>query len=156
MVTQSAQEIFQDLLDRKSEALLTRDLRAFSSIYLLPQRLEVFEGRAHLDTEADLERLYDGLCAELEVLNIQRAESVCSKAEFVDAETISGFYETRLIVKGLQVLQSYFALSTLKCVDGVWRFAGSQYAGPEKTLPHMVLGRYIAKQNLASGSDSEA
>jgi hypothetical protein len=148
-IMQSAQEIFQDLLDRINEAMQAREFGVFADTHIVPYRLETFEGRLFLETKAELERLYGDLLAELDVLNVQRIESICSKAEFLDPDTISGFHETKLIVKGMHIMQSYFALSTLKRVDGAWRVASGQYAGPEKTLPHTVLGRYILERERA-------
>ncbi len=137
-VSLTAQQIYQDLLDRIGSSIVFGDFESYRTYFELPHRFETFEKRLLISTLDELKSIFEGTCEHLRTIGIQELSRSCTLAEFSDPQTIKGCHDTRLIAPDNRVMDGYSALSTLRLRNGAWRVAESQYAETNLSLPSSI------------------
>lgn len=135
---ESAQAIYQRLLDKIGAAIVEKDRGKYTNFFSLPHHLQTFEKVVVITDVAQLNHYFDKLVERLSDLGVSELTRYCIVAEFVDEDTIQGHHDTKLINRSLVILEDYVALSTLKRTDGSWKVSASQYAEAEPSIPTQI------------------
>lgn len=135
---QSAQHIYQELLDKIGAACGVGDFDAYSSYFHLPHLVQSFDDRMTISTRAQLHSMFKDLQRELEVHNVASMTRHCTAAEFQDADMIKGVHQVWLVSRTSEVHDSYISLTTLRCGADGWQVCKSQYAGAETCVLNTV------------------
>lgn len=135
---QRARDVYQRLLDEIGEAVILNDKDRYTENFLLPHSLQTLEKSFDIQTVLVLEDFFDKMVVRLKKLDVVELTRWCTVAEFIDAKTIRGCHETRLINRNVVIVEDYIALSTLTLVDGRWKVSSSQYAEPNPSIPTKV------------------
>lgn len=126
--SESALAIAQGVIDRTGLGLMTGDFEVFAPCFCLPQDIETFDGRRHLETLADLRSVFDAVRAFHRKMGVTEMVRHCVTAEYRDPTTISCIHQTRLVRGSLLLQKPYHVFSVLSFENDVWRSALSQYA----------------------------
>lgn len=135
---ESAQQIYQRLLDEIGSAIIERDRAKYVGYFLLPHQLQTFQTSVEIVTTGELEVYFDKLVERLSDLGVSELTRHCTIANYVDEEMIRGYHETKLINQSLVIVDDYLALSTLTYAGGSWKVSASQYAEREPSLPTQI------------------
>lgn len=135
---ETAQEIYQGLLDDIGRAIIERDKDRYIGYFLLPHRLQTFKASLNITSPHEFGQHFDKLIQHISELGVFELTRHCTLAQFVDAHTIRGYHETKLINQAMVIVEDYIALSTLTYSDGRWRVSASQYAEPDPSLPTRI------------------
>ena len=125
---QRAIETAEFLLAETGRALMTGDFALFHQYFLLPQKLETFDGERIVETLRDLQDLFDnvrGYYARTGVTDIERR---CVAAAFKNSDTIEATHDSRLLAGSNLIQAPYAVFSVLQRVDGIWKISDSKYA----------------------------
>jgi hypothetical protein len=135
---QRARDVYQRLLDEIGEAVIVEDKDRYTENFLLPHCLQTLDKSFDIQTVLELENLFFKMVERLKKFDVIELTRWCTVANFVDAKTIRGCHETRLINRNFVIVEDYIALSTLTLVDGMWKVSSSQYAEPNPSIPTQV------------------
>lgn len=124
----TAEDIAEYFLDRTGTALMTGDFDLFASCFLLPQKMETFQGRRDIETLSDLREVFDGVTLHFKRKNATQLERHCIEARFRDPDTVVSTHMSRLVSGSSLVQKPYPVMSVLKRVDGIWQISDSMYA----------------------------
>lgn len=136
--SQSAKEIYQHLLDDIGRAILEQDKDRYIGHFLLPHRLQTFERSLEITSTDVLGQYFDTLLQHIAERGVLELTRHCTLAQYVDAQTIRGYHETKLINQDMVIVEDYIALSTLTYSDARWRVSASQYAERDPSLPSRI------------------
>lgn len=138
-------EVSQKLLDQTGDAYLANRFEDFGSCFLLPHRIETYEGVRNLDTIDDVKVIFDNMRTFLRQKNVTSLVRNCIEAEFEDSKTIKATHESRMLSGDVLISAPYVAFSVLKLTDHGWKIATSQYAVEKEH--DKVLHSNVSKPN---------
>ena len=132
----------QYMLDRTGRALMTGDLPLYLSCYVLPHRIQTFEGEQIVMDQQELIRIFKDVRGAYARHGVTALERTCTQAVFRGPDRVNAHYESRALV-GTQLLYRPFpALTELHFIDGDWRVGNCQYAiADAPDLIRALLGR---------------
>lgn len=131
--------------------MMTGDFEAMRACLVLPYEVETFEGRLRVETEADLRSMFEHMQLYYRATGVTALARRCLEAEFRDANTISGLFETRLIHFGNRLERPPFATFVeIRRIAGDWKVARGQYL-----LDDTRHGRALIYDPSAGGSGRE-
>lgn len=116
------------MLGQTGEALLTGNFEQFLACFELPQDMDTFAGRRHLETADDLRSVFDHVRGYFHAIGLTSLNRRCVDALFRDQDTVVTMHESRLVTHGQDLREPYFALGTIQRIDGIWKITFSQYA----------------------------
>ena len=121
-------QVSQYMLDRTGHAIIADDLPLYLSCFVLPHRVQTFEGqRTVADTQA-LTEIYHDVRRTFSRLRVTALERRCTQAVFLAPDRVKSHYESRVLSGTQIVLRPFPALTELLHVDGDWRVGDCQYA----------------------------
>ena len=107
----------------------TGDFDAFMRCFALPLVVETFESKRLLQSERDIQHVYDAVREFRTSNGIVDVFRENVSAAFVDTETIAATHVTRMLQAGdILFGRPYPAFSRIKCIKGEWRIQFCQYA----------------------------
>lgn len=125
---ETAKDIAEHLLRKTGEALVTGNFEQFRACFQLPQLMDTFASRRHLETASDLHDVFDHVRGHFQSIGVTSLNRRCVEAVFRDEDTVVTTHESRLVTHGQNLHEPYFALGTIQRFDGVWKITFSQYA----------------------------
>lgn len=134
-----AKAIYQRVLDDIGMAIKSKDVASYTKLVSLPHRIETFEETTNIDTPEKLSLYFTRTVQNLEDLNVPELSRSCTMARFLDADTIRGTHETKLIDRRMVIVDEYFSLTTLTLEGQVWKVSVSHYAEAKPSIPSQVI-----------------
>ena len=140
--TDDPKAVSQYMLDRTGHALMTGDLALYLSCFILPHRVQTFEGAIHITDTATLTRIFNDVRQTYASAGVTALERRCSHARFAGPHRVDAHYESRAL-RGTQLIYRPFpALTAIHFDVGGWRVGDCQYAIAEAPrLVQALLGR---------------
>ncbi|MGP6086606.1 hypothetical protein [Antarctobacter jejuensis] len=121
-------ELFQDMLDRCGEAMLSGDMPALLRWFAVPNTVDSLEGRRVLNTEAETRALFEEVIARQREQSITHMVRRVTHAEFKDPDTIWATHETRYIYHGTVLSGTpHQAFSILHRYPDCWKVHLAQF-----------------------------
>jgi len=117
-----ARGIYQDILDRTTDALLSRNPAGYAEHIAYPYEIKTVDGLVICKSNEDFYALFNGFVEELEALHVTEYTRICDTAKFVSADHISGYHTTRVQADGRDVLAPFLTrLSLYRARDNSWK-----------------------------------
>ncbi len=156
----TAQQIYQRGLDDLGAAVDADDFDGFSSLILLPLRMETSTDHTVVETSAQLRMLFDDIRSYMGRNGVEALIRQCATADFVDADTIEGSHSTWMVTPKHLIKDRYSVQSTMQSIGGQWRVVSSRHASAPLSVPNEIIehlnrafpGRTIGTR-AADGSD---
>lgn len=124
------------MLDRTGRALMTGDLPLYLSCYVLPHRIQTFEGHVDIAEIAALTRVFNDVRTTYIRFGVTALERTCTQAAFVGPHRVNAHYESRVLAGSQLVYRPFPALTELHFIENDWRVGNCQYAIAD--APHLV------------------
>ena len=121
-------QVSQYMLDRSGRAIMTADLPLYLSCFILPHRVQTFEGQRIVADAQDLTEIFDETQRSFARLRVTTLERCCTQAVFLAPDRVRAHHESRILSGTQIVLRPFPALTELHFVDGDWRVGDCQYA----------------------------
>ncbi|MDU8909914.1 hypothetical protein [Aestuariicoccus sp. MJ-SS9] len=120
---QSAQDIYQDHLDRLSRALWVRDFAAVADMLGLPNVMATKDARLRFDDNADLLTTLTHFRDSLQTMGATGYHRICQRAAYLagDDTRIEGRHTTYVLRGGHYAVPPWQSDMTLELRDGVWK-----------------------------------
>ena len=119
---EEAKEIFQEVLDRVSKAVLEYDEATLRDVIILPTRMTTQNAEIVFETVEDWLTLTLRVHRGLASLGVNHYVRLVQSAEFLSDSYIEGVYDTHSLCNAIPMAPAYTNRSTLKLVDGAWKF----------------------------------
>ncbi|WP_458791063.1 hypothetical protein [Yoonia sp. MH D7] len=130
-----ARKIGNNMLKETGAAIMTKDFARFAKSFSLPHMLTTFDAKGIIETEAELEHIFDANHAYFTALNVTDIVRVCTSADFDGPDTVKAMHVTQLMSGTQRVKDPYPAFAIITRTGGVWRFSKSDYAvGQDSSL----------------------
>lgn len=135
-----AVEISQYALEITRHAYWTRDKALFTSRFMLPQTIGSFQGDVLLETQADLEALFDRTCSYFDSNGIIDLDRRVIAATFIAEDLVQSTFVSRHVLKGPVFAPEIVAHGTLRLSEGRWKIDESRYATDSIPLSQALTG----------------
>lgn len=146
--TETARQIYQDLLDRIARAYETDDFEDYARMIRIPHHISSYGPPVQLDTKADLRALFDNVRTHFANLEVTDYVRTCLSARFVKDDEIIGMHETRILIKTRTLEEPYPVQSRLRFHDDAWWVCESDNA----LEPERGFGRVLKKTRVDRGA----
>lgn len=120
--------IAQALLDKTGKALMSGDATAMAECFSLPMSMGTFNGSVTIETVAQLEERFASVRNHYRQIGVTDLVRHIIAVEQIDADTIHGSHESRLLAGNTLVQNPYTSFSVLKRIGTDWKITFSQYA----------------------------
>ena len=135
-------KVSQYMLDRTGRAIMTGDLALYLSCYVLPHRIQTFEGEKVVTDAAALTRIFHEVRGIHARHGVTALERTCTQAVFLGPDRVNAHYESRTLVGSQLLFRPFPALTELHFTQGDWRVGDCQYAIADAPgLVQALLGR---------------
>ena len=124
----AASDVAEALLEITGDALMSNDFDAFASVFHVPQIMATMAGPIHMESLADMERVFRKMCEHFEAINVTKMIRTCTAAAYKSPSRIDSTHVTQLWQNGKRLTDPYPVFSTLEKVDGDWKVTRSEYA----------------------------
>jgi len=128
-----AMEIAQNLLDKSGAALASGEFEDFLACMIVPHSVETFDGLQIIETEEDLQGVFEGVRDQLNRLGVVEPVRHILDASFNADGTISCTHETRLVANNQLVQAPFPVFSQLRKERNEWKIASGLYAIDDKS-----------------------
>ena len=125
---ESALSIAEDLLDRTGTSLVTGDFSIFGECFLLPQKIDTFDGPRLIETQEELRATFNDVRVYYRDAGVTYIVRRCVEATFQGPTVIHSKHETRLVCGDEYRRQPFDVYSVIVRVEDRWRIEGSRYA----------------------------
>jgi hypothetical protein len=124
-----ATHIYQNLLDKLTQALLTRDRAAWVEGIAIPHQLTTADGKLVHETVREVEIGFADYVGALARLGVTRMHRSCDIAQETEPGRITGFHTTEMFRSGGEALPTYsVGWTLLKGREGNWKVAKADSA----------------------------
>ncbi len=135
-----AEDIGEDLLFRTGRALLTGKAKEFAACFWLPTVVESLEGVAHIQTDHELQNVYQNVRNNLQTNGVKNLARSVISAEYLEDDIIGSTHVSQRLDKdGAPIAKPYPVYSTLKRSNSEWRIESSIYAVLDDPLLNKAL-----------------
>ena len=121
-------KVSQYMLDRSGHAIMAGDLTLYLSCFILPHRIQTFEGQRVVPDTPALTDIFHEVRRNLLRLGATTLERRCTQAVFLAPDRVRAHHESRILSGTQIVLRPFPALTELHFVNGDWRVGDCQYA----------------------------
>ncbi len=156
----TAKCIYQDHLDRLSEAVLSGDIDALIAGHTMPVRIVTQTEDFVIETQADLAECATLFHKSIKGMGANNYIRLVSEAEFLTEDCIEGQHVTHTLKDAISLVPSYQNRMVLVRKDGIWRSsvvrsglenASWPIASPKVDVTHHPrLSRHDPKRELAA------
>ncbi len=134
----SATDIYQELLDILSDALLEGDFEKFLPHIMLPHVMQTLSGTLTMENEEELRRSFQGYSDSLKAHKVTNYIRLVDHAEFDGPDRISGEHTTHILHNANHLVPPYPNRFVFERQGGVWRVAASVNAIANVTWPVLM------------------
>lgn len=127
--------IYQDALNRVSEAVLAGDFGAYAAMIDLPYLVHTESADLLMTAVNDLRPTFDALHAALKHQSVTHYERVAREADYADRDRIEGWHHTHLISNGERLNLPHKSRHALVRRGSEWLFSEAHYAIPGNRMP---------------------
>lgn len=120
--------VSQYMLDKTGQALMTGNLSVYLSCYILPHRIQTFEGQREIGDIAALSQVFHEVRSDFARRGVTALERYCTQATSPAPDRVNAHYVSRPLVGSQLAYRPFPALTELHFVDGDWRVGNCQYA----------------------------
>jgi hypothetical protein len=120
--------IYQDALNRVSEAVLAGDFDAYAAMIDLPYLIHTETANLLVTTREDLRPTFDALHSALRDHGVTHYERVGREADYADRDRIAGWHHTHLISNGVRLNWPHVSRHVLVRRGDEWLFSEAEYA----------------------------
>lgn len=115
--------VYQDLIDKLTDAIVRRDAETFIACNALPQQVVTVAGQRIFETEGDLLESLNRFVHAIEVNGVTHVVRVCVHARALGPEHIEGWHKTYILRGANLVYTPHVTRQVLRHEDGLWRVA---------------------------------
>ena len=142
---ETAQEIFETLLQITRDALLAGDFENFQECFQLPHFIASAQDKMVLETREDMIHVFQKVTHDYTRKQITDLIRVCEIAEYRTPTRIEAAYLTTMMSGNQHVGDSFPCFSVIELIDGRWKITSSQYAVDTNTAVGMAIDRNAAR-----------
>ncbi len=120
-----ARALFQDFLDRMSDAVMADDLEGFADGIALPFSMVTETDSVTLTDRTGIERLFRDFVTRFGATGNTLIVRIARRARFVSPDEIAGIHDSHQLIGGVRVIPPYpNRVRLLRGTDGAWRSTG--------------------------------
>lgn len=124
----TAIKIADRLLQASGRALITGNVAAFVPLFVLPHKIETFDGISELISTEDVSATFRRVRSHMIRSGVTDMVRHVVAARFENNDVIASTHETRLVSGDTLVQEPFRVFSILWRVGDEWKLASSQYA----------------------------
>lgn len=119
-----ARRIYQDTLDRTTDALLSRNSAGYARHIAYPYEVRTVDGRVICKSDEEFAKMFNDFADNLDALGVTNYTRTCDTAKFVSADHISGYHTTRVCAGDTEILAPFLTrLSLYRSRDDLWQIS---------------------------------
>jgi hypothetical protein len=149
-----ARAISDEFLEKTRAAYMERDFEAFSLFFELPQTVGTFHGQRTIETLDDLADVFGAMCNHFDALGIVDLYRRTLEAQFVDPLTIQATFVSFPVIRGEVLGAETVASGYLRCINGSWMMAGTNYASADSGVTRALLAGLRTSAPTAPSEDT--
>lgn len=119
--------IYQDALNRVSQAVLVGDFNRYSAMIDFPYLVHTRDSDLLVTTTADLRPTFFALHDGLKARGVTHYERVARSADYVDRKRIEGLHHTHMLANGTAVNLPHVSRQTIVRRGELWLFSEAHY-----------------------------
>ena len=139
MAHEDPRTIFQDLLDRVSEAGAGGRVETMLPFFSLPYLHEALDAKIMLETQDDLRVGLSAFYETLRAKGVTQMIRLCSQADYLSPNYIDGQYVTHLLHNSRPIVRSYTNRAVIRRTDDGWKLAQTINGFSHKIWPIRVF-----------------
>jgi hypothetical protein len=120
-------DIYQNELNRVSQAILAGDFDSYADRIDLPYLIHTLNARLLVATRDDLRSTFQALHEALREQGVTHYERVARGADFVHRDRIEGWHQTHLISRGARVNYPHVSRHAIVRRGDAWLFSEAHY-----------------------------
>lgn len=129
----TAKQIYQELLDRLSEAYMREDFDYFRSMIHTPHEFVTKSGETILNDDEGLHRAFITFRRYMDSQGMTDFVRTSKSARFVSETEIEGTHVSHLVCGTKWIEEPYLVMSQLKVIDGIWKVYASYHEINDKS-----------------------
>ena len=153
MARAEALEIYQDVLDIQSDALLARDFARVLRHVRVPCRRRTLGSSIVIETQEDLETAVISLASAMSDQGVDQCIRLASDASFLSPNYIEGWHVTHVLRNGQRVSNAHENRSVLRRENGVWQLVelDSTLTSPAEAYAAMTVDQAASVHAFRAG-----
>lgn len=144
-----AKEIFQEVLDRLSAAVLDHDKSMLRDVIVLPTSMTTHNAEIVFETEEDWFSFTLRIHRGLHSVGVNHYIRLVQNASFLSENYIEGIYDTHSLRNAVPMAPSYANRSALSRIDGVWKLSMMEAALSNNRFPFTLPRLETYEQSVA-------
>lgn len=134
----SAQQIYQEVLDRLTASILSFNPEMIERHMALPHNIVTLSARHVLHTKEELHEVFASYGLSLRSLGLSSYRRIAHECEFLSEGVIQGHHTNHFEKDGQDIIQSYSSMSRMELQGEDWKITEVQSAIENSSWPMLV------------------